>query len=1006
MTRMMSGHPSDPEQTRADPSAAPTRASSILSLLSALPLAMALLSNGPTPAFAAGVVGSGTLQSCTEAALDAALAGGGVVTFDCGLAPATITITSTKSISQPTTIEGGGRVTISGGDRVGVFSVEAEAAFTVQNLTITLGASLSGGGIANLSGTVTVVNSSFLDNQATTGGGITNPSGGTVTVTDSTFSGNEADSGGGIYSEGVLAIAKSTFSENGGVEPFTITYGGGVAVGGGMTTIVNSTFSNNSAVGRIPGCRFPGCPGSGGGAFVSAGLLTISNSTFSGNSTDGNGGAIANGGGTLTVTNSTFSGNYAERGAAAIDNAAACGEAQDTPCPATLTNTIVANSRQGGNCAGILTDGGHNLDSDGTCGVGPASDPLLDPAGLADNGGPTRTIALLRGSPAIDAGDAVTCAAAPVNGLDERGYVRPGVGYAQCSIGAYEYNSLGPPAGCAGNCDSRGSVTVDELVTLINIALDRVNAGTCAAGDMNDDGTITIEEILAAVKAALAGCIDIEEATVADLQAAMDGGGIGGLDLVDRYLRRIETIDRNGPELRAVVEINPEARSIAADLDAERGAQGARGPLHGIPVLLKDNIDTFDLMLTTAGSLALLDAPASLDATVARRLRDAGAVLLGKTNLSEWANMRSFRATSGWSARGGQTLNPYALDRSPCGSSSGSAVAVAANLCAVALGTETDGSVVCPAAVNSIVGLKPTVGLTSRAGVIPLAHSQDTVGVLARTVADAATVLGVLAGPDPRDPATQASEGHVSADYTQFLDPGGLRDARIGVPRQVVYGGSPVNDAALDAAIEAMRAAGAVIVDPADVPSAAEIADDPSNFRVLLYEFKADLNAYLATRNGLAVATLTDLILFNYAHADTELALFGQEIFILANPLGSLETPEYLAALATTQRLARDEGLDAVMNEYGIDALVASTAPPPWPIDYSTGDPPWPFLPLSSVAARAGYPVITVPAGFADDLPVGICFVGRAFGEPTLIRLAYAFEQATHARRTPPASTR
>ena len=497
----------------------------------------------------------------------------------------------------------------------------------------------------------------------------------------------------------------------------------------------------------------------------------------------------------------------------------------------------------------------------------------------------------------------------------------------------------------------------------------------------------------------------IEEGTVAELRAAMDAGRVSAAGLVEHYLERIETLDRNGPTLRAVIEVNPDARSLAQALDTERQTQGARGPLHGIPVLLKDNIDTGDRMLTTAGSLALLGAPAPRDATVAARLRQAGAVLLGKTNLNEWSGFISLRGFAGWgwSARGGQTLNPYALDRTPCGSSSGSAVAVAANLCAVAIGTETTWSVVCPAAANSLVGLKPTVGLTSRAGVIPISHTQDSVGVLARTVADAATVLGALVGLDPRDPATQASAGHLADDYTQFLDANGLQNARIGIPRQVFFGNSPEGDAVAEQAIGALRAAGAVIIDPANVPTALALARDVtwSQGWVLLYEFKADLNSYLATRSGIGVATLADLIAFNTAHADTELALFDQGVFELANPLGALDTPAYLNALATSQRLSRTQGLDAVMDRYQLDALVAPTGPPPWVIDYSSTEDPLGFLLLQAVAARAGYPVITVPAGFASGLPVGVSFVGRAFSEPTLIRLAYAFEQATHARRPP-----
>ena len=561
--------------------------------------------------------------------------------------------------------------------------------------------------------------------------------------------------------------------------------------------------------------------------------------------------------------------------------------------------------------------------------------------------------------------------------------------------------TFGTPARpCIGDCGGDTAVSIDELITMANIALGKPHPSACPHG-FPGAAEVDIALIVQAVNNALQGCEPtIQEATVADLQAAMDAGRVSARGLVEQYLARIAALDRNGPTLRSVIEINPDASSIAADLDSERRDQGPRGPMHGIPVLLKDNIDTGDQMLTTAGSLALIGAPAAGDATVAERLRRAGAVLLGKTNLSEWANMRSLHAASGWSARGGQTLNPYALDHSPCGSSSGSAVAVAANLCAVALGTETDGSVVCPAAATGIVGLKPTVGLTSRAGVIPLAHSQDTVGVLARTVADAVTVLNVLVGVDPRDPATQASAGRIPESYAQFLDANGLRNARIGIPRQVFFGQSAESDAIVEDAIEALRAAGATIIDPADVPTATTLANDASEFTVLLYEFKADLNSYLATRSGIGVATLADLIAFNNTHADTELARFGQEIFLLANPLGSLGTPAYLNALGKSQRLARTEGIDAVMDQYQLDALVAPTGPPPWIIDYATGDPFVPY-PLHSVAARAGYPVITVPAGFVGGLPVGVSFVGRAFNEPTLIRLAYAFEQATHARRVP-----
>jgi amidase len=491
---------------------------------------------------------------------------------------------------------------------------------------------------------------------------------------------------------------------------------------------------------------------------------------------------------------------------------------------------------------------------------------------------------------------------------------------------------------------------------------------------------------------------ELNEVTIAELQAAMAAGRLTALDLVNIYLRRINALDSRGPKVNSILEINPDARAIARTLDRERRLQGPRGPLHGIPVLLKENIDTADGMLTTAGSLALVgEAPLS-DATVAGKLRQAGAVLLGKTNLSEWANFRSFHSSSGWSGRGGQTKNPYVLDRNPCGSSSGSGAAPAANLCAASLGTETDGSIVCPASANCVVGIKPTVGLTSRAGVIPISHTQDTVGVHARTVADAAAVLGALTGVDARDPATMASEGKFFTDYTQFLDPNGLKGARIGIPRQVYFGYSEETDAIAEAVISSMRDAGAIIIDPADIPTAQEITSDSAEIIVLIYEFKRDLNAYLASRTGIPVRTLADVIAFNLAHAEEELKFFLQEIFDLAES-DPFSEQEYLDALARSHSLSRERGIDAVMNQYNLDALVAPTGSPPWPTDLINGDH---FLGASSSpAAMAGYPLINVPAGFTFGLPVGISFMGRAFSEPTLIKLAYAFEQATHARRPP-----
>jgi amidase len=492
----------------------------------------------------------------------------------------------------------------------------------------------------------------------------------------------------------------------------------------------------------------------------------------------------------------------------------------------------------------------------------------------------------------------------------------------------------------------------------------------------------------------------LEEATIAELQAAMASGRLKAHTLVEMYLARIHAIDRNGPKLRSILEINPDALTIARALDEERRMRGPRGPLHGIPVLLKDNIDTADRLNTTAGSLALLGSRPRADATVAQKLRDAGAVILGKANMSEWAFFRSTHGSSGWSARGGQGLGPYSLDRTPCGSSSGSGQAVAANLVTVALGTETDGSIVCPSGNNSIVGIKPTVGLTSRAGVIPIAHSQDTVGPMGRTVADAATVLGTLTGVDPRDPDTAASAGKFFTDYTQFLNRNALRGARIGIPRQVFFGYSEKADPIANAAIEVMRAQGAVIVDPANIPTAQGGFLPGGELTVLLYEFKQDLNLYLANRQDPVIHSLADLIAFNLSHAAEEMPFFQQEIFLQAQAVDLVNgRPAYLAALAQNHLLSRQEGIDAVLNQFNLDALVVPTSAPPWKIDHVDGDH---ILGLSSqAAALAGYPLISVPAGFSFGLPVGITFMGTAFSEPKLIALAYAFEQATMARRPP-----
>ena len=508
------------------------------------------------------------------------------------------------------------------------------------------------------------------------------------------------------------------------------------------------------------------------------------------------------------------------------------------------------------------------------------------------------------------------------------------------------------------------------------------------------------------------------ELSILELQAHMAAGTQTARALTETYLRRIAEIDQAGPRLNAVIEINPDALAIAAALDAERRARGPRGPLHGISVLIKDNSDTADTMLTTAGSLALIGHHAAQDATVARKLREAGAVILGKTNLSEWANFRSTHSVSGWSSRGGQTRNPYALDRNPCGSSSGSGAAVAANLCAAAVGTETDGSIICPSHTNGIVGIKPTLGLVSRAGIIPISHSQDTAGPMARTVTDAAILLGALAGPDPRDPmnlppsppslpekweahsARLAGEGPGERlDYTHRLDREGLRGARIGVARNFC-GFNPRVDAIFEASLAVLRAAGAAIIDPANIETAKQL-DEPE-FEVLLHEFKADLNAYLAGLGPTApVHSLAEVIAFNEANRDRVMPYFGHEHMLMAaqRERGPLTEDKYLRALADCRRLAREEGIDATLAKHKLDAIVAPSGGPAWLTDYVNGDH---YSGGSSTpAAVAGYPSITVPAGYVFGLPVGISFIGPAWSEPALIRYAYAFEQATQVRRPP-----
>ncbi|MDN5202886.1 amidase [Fulvivirgaceae bacterium BMA10] len=488
----------------------------------------------------------------------------------------------------------------------------------------------------------------------------------------------------------------------------------------------------------------------------------------------------------------------------------------------------------------------------------------------------------------------------------------------------------------------------------------------------------------------------LEELTVAQLQEGMASGKYTAKSIAQLYLDRIAAIDQNGPKLNSVIELNPDALSIADQLDQERKEGKVRGPLHGIPVLIKDNIDTSDKMTTTAGTLVLQGSIAPQDSYVVQKLREAGAIILGKTNLSEWANFRSTRSSSGWSGRGGQTRNPYILNRNPCGSSSGSGAAVSANLCAIAIGTETNGSIVCPSSSNGVVGIKPTVGLVGRSGIIPISITQDTAGPMARTVSDAATLLGALTGIDPRDDRTLESEGKSFTDYTQFLDKDGLKGARIGIGRNFMGFHEKV-DTLMEKAILAMKNAGATIIDLDEVtPNGMGRA----GFDVLLYEFKDGVNKYLASLGPNApVKTLKEVIEYNENNRDKSMPFFEQEILVMAEEKGDLNDEEYKKALDTILRLSREEGIDKVMDEHQLDAIIGPTGGPAWPIDVINGDHFGGGS--SSPAARAGYPNITVPAGFINGLPVGISFFGRAYSEPTLIKLAFAYEQLTEHRRAP-----
>ena len=490
---------------------------------------------------------------------------------------------------------------------------------------------------------------------------------------------------------------------------------------------------------------------------------------------------------------------------------------------------------------------------------------------------------------------------------------------------------------------------------------------------------------------------ELDEITIPELQEGMKSGKFTARVLVEKYSTRIDEIDKRGPAVNAVIELNPEAAAIAEALDQERKGKGPRGPLHGIPVLIKDNIDTADRMMTTAGSLALIGSKPPKDSFVAQRLRAAGAVILGKTNLSEWANIRSSHSTSGWSGRGGLTKNPYALDRNACGSSSGTGAGISANLAAVGIGTETDGSIVCPSSSNGLAGIKPTVGLVSRTGIIPISHSQDGAGPMCRTVSDAAIFLGALTGVDAEDSATAASAGKSQTDYAQYCDPNGLKGARIGVARKY-FGFNDAVDALMDEALEVMKRQGATLVDPADIETLGKF--DESELLVFLYELKADLNAYLARLGPSApVRTLKDIIEFNDRNRQKEMPYFGQDLFVKAEGKGPLTEKAYLDALAKNHQLARTEGIDAIMDKHHLDALVAPTGGPAWLTDLVNGDHS--AGGSSNAAAVAGYPNINVAAGSIFGLPVGISFFGRAWSEPTLIKLAYSFEQATKARQAP-----
>jgi amidase len=493
---------------------------------------------------------------------------------------------------------------------------------------------------------------------------------------------------------------------------------------------------------------------------------------------------------------------------------------------------------------------------------------------------------------------------------------------------------------------------------------------------------------------AAAPAIDVVELSASEARARIEAGTLTSRALTEAYAARIAAVDKGGPTLNAVIELNPSALDDATARDAERKAGKVRGPMHGIPVLIKDNIDAAG-MVNSAGSLALAEHRPAADAFLVARLREAGAVILGRTNLSEWANFRSTRSTSGWSSRGGQTKNPYALDRNPCGSSSGTGTAIAASLAAVGVGTETDGSIICPAAVAGLVGLKPTVGLVSRSGIIPISVSQDTAGPMTRTVTDAALLLGVIAGVDPADPAGPAAAGRIASDYVAALKPDALAGKRLGVVRQAM-GSHPDTDAAMERAIATLKDAGATVV---DVKIATYNRWNTPEFEVLLYEFKDGLNAYLA-KSGAPHSSLAALIAWNTANQARAMPFFGQEIFEQAQAKGPLSDAAYQRARTSARQLAGRDGLLATLAREKLDALISPSGSPAWPTDHVLGDH---FVAggASGMSAVAGTPSLTVPMGDVFGLPVGLAFMGRAYSEADLLALGYAFEQKSKARRPP-----